>query len=161
MKRREMVIYFVGSIATVMVEDPARAEMVDPTSPSAASLGFVSSYQSVNTSRYPKYKDGQRCGKCALFSISTYDDTIGKCPLYPRFTVSVDSWCSAFAFRAGPTPIAPANQNVNPQTTVQDNKPIVTQNNTMSIKDAKSKCEDLGFLPDSEAFGKCVLKLTQ
>ena len=36
-----------------------------------------------------------------------------------------------------------------------------TQKNSFSMTDAKSKCEDIGFKPDTEGFGKCVLQLTR
>ena len=43
--------------------------------------------------------------------------------------------------------------------------PVTTKNNTQfdlqSLSGAKDKCEELGFKPATEGFGKCVLQLTK
>jgi hypothetical protein len=39
--------------------------------------------------------------------------------------------------------------------------PINPQKNSGSMDVFKSKCKDLGFLPKTEGFGKCVLQLSR
>ena len=59
---------------------------------------------------------------------------------------------SPYATQASSTPMS--------RPTINSNPPPATSN-SISIKDAKSKCSDLGFKTGTEDFGKCVLKLTK
>lgn len=76
--------------------------------------------------------------------------------VYTRFTnyVKYEFQCHGYT-----APLPVVQQAVQPQ--VQS---IAPQNNNTNLKtqieEAKAKCADLGFKANTEAFGKCVLKLT-
>lgn len=48
--------------------------------------------------------------------------------------------------------------NPQPDQKSQELKPPIQ---TLDINDAKAKCADLGFTPNTEGFGKCVLRITK
>jgi hypothetical protein len=58
-----------------------------------------------------------------------------------------------------------AGRNSTPTTTSEQQKKMTTEDqdksSKTSIKEAKLKCEQLGFKPKTEKFGKCVLELTK
>jgi hypothetical protein len=62
---------------------------LDPTDPTAHSLGFVADSS----------KAGQRCGVCMQYQ-GAPTDTRAACSIYPRHSVPVNGWCSAFAQRS-------------------------------------------------------------
>ena len=45
--------------------------------------------------------------------------------------------------------------------TTKDTSDNQRSNNSITLDVAKLKCEELGFKPETEGFGKCVLQLTK
>jgi len=46
-------------------------------------------------------------------------------------------------------------------TAVSENQLKKNQINTLSIDSAKIKCSELGFKPETEGYGKCILQLSR
>lgn len=67
--------------------------------PQAQSLGYVHEATSVNTSKYPRYQDGQACANCALYQGG--DAEWGGCSIFPGRLVKSTGWCSVYAPKAG------------------------------------------------------------
>lgn len=44
---------------------------------------------------------------------------------------------------------------------VKGSTPLKTDENSTAMGQAKSKCLDLGFKPNTDAFGQCILKLSK
>lgn len=144
--------------------------MVNENSPQAMALGYKSHVSTVNINKYPSFSANQRCETCALFQVK-HGASSGGCPLFPGNQVYAFGWCSAYAKRASPhepsqsseiTNLQPiAIQNVsNPQSDIAT-KEQSNQSERLSLEVSKQKCEELGFKPATEAFGKCVLQLTK
>jgi hypothetical protein len=71
---------------------------LDPTDPTAQSLGFVADSSKIVANTNPAFKPGQRCGVCMQYQ-GAPTDTRAACSIYPGHSVSVNGWCSAFAQR--------------------------------------------------------------
>ncbi len=67
--------------------------------PQAQGLGYVHDATTVNTSKYPRYQDGQACANCALYQGG--DAEWGGCSIFPGRLVKATGWCSVYAPKAG------------------------------------------------------------
>jgi High potential iron-sulfur protein len=72
---------------------------LDPTDPTAQSLGFVPDASKVDASANFTFKSGQHCGVCMQYQGKQSDATAG-CSIYPGHSVPSRGWCSAFAQRS-------------------------------------------------------------
>lgn len=77
----------------------AKLPLVEPGSPQAQALGYVSDATQVDKAKYKTYVAGSHCANCALFQ-GQASDTEGGCPLFPGKHVAAKGWCSAWAKKA-------------------------------------------------------------
>lgn len=146
--------------------------MVDENDPQAKALGYKIDGTRVNVNKYPTYAASQRCGTCALF-LGKAGDSSGKCPLFAGGQVSAFGWCAAYARNGGlppevskPKAEATKPQSIENQNGLNSQSSITTKaqadaSERLSLEVSKQKCEELGFKPATEGFGKCVLQLTK
>ena len=99
--RRGFLIASTGIVAATSVAiSPAFAadgQRLDPNSPSAVALGYVTNHQRVDTKRWPKKASAQgadaRCADCALF---TGNGGQGPCRIFKGQLVAANGWCNAW-----------------------------------------------------------------
>lgn len=77
----------------------AKLPLVEPGSPQAQALGYVSDAAQVDKVKYKTFVAGSHCATCALFQ-GKAGDTEGGCPLFPGKHVNAKGWCSAWAKKA-------------------------------------------------------------
>ncbi|MCC5870087.1 MAG: high-potential iron-sulfur protein [Gammaproteobacteria bacterium] len=63
--------------------------------PAAVALGYVHDVADVDTSRFPRYEEGQLCSNCNLIS-GDADASWRPCSIFPGKLVANDGWCSAW-----------------------------------------------------------------
>ena len=169
--RRSFILKTASFCGISIVSDAAIAQaMVNENDPQAIALSYKNDGTRVNVNKYPTYAASQRCGTCALF-LGKAGDSSGKCPLFAGRQVSAFGWCAAYARKGGlpPEVSKPQAEATKPQTIENQNgsnaqQSITTQadaSERLSLEVSKQKCEELGFKPATEAFGKCVLQLTK
>jgi hypothetical protein len=64
--------------------------------PAAASLGYTEDASTVDTSKFPKHKTGERCAGCKYFQAAGSGAQYGPCQLYPGNAVNVNGWCTGY-----------------------------------------------------------------
>jgi High potential iron-sulfur protein len=69
---------------------------LDTKDPTAAALGFAIDASTVDASKHPTYKTGQRCGTCAQFQ-GKPGDARGGCNVFVGHTVPQGGWCQVWA----------------------------------------------------------------
>jgi High potential iron-sulfur protein len=69
---------------------------LDPTDPTAKSLGFVLDSSKVDAAANPTHKPEQRCGTCAQFQGKAGDKT-GGCNIFAGHSVPAAGWCKVWA----------------------------------------------------------------
>ena len=69
---------------------------LDPSDPTAKSLGFLTDASKVDAAANPTYKPGQRCGTCAQFQGKS-TDTMAGCNIFTGHSVPVGGWCKVWA----------------------------------------------------------------
>jgi hypothetical protein len=83
-----------GSLALrsspVMAQDLPRLELDDPA---AVALGYVHDASQVDTSRFPRYAEGQACSNCSLIQ---GEGDWRPCAIFPGKLVANEGWCSAW-----------------------------------------------------------------
>jgi High potential iron-sulfur protein len=78
---------------------PAQADALtplDPSDPTAKSLGFVTDASKVEAAGNPTYKAGQKCGTCAQYQ-GKPGSTTGGCNIFVGHTVPANGWCRVWA----------------------------------------------------------------
>lgn len=69
---------------------------LDPSDPTAKSLGFVVDTSKVDAAANPLHKVTQKCGSCAQFQGKAGDAT-GGCNIFVGHTVPQGGWCKVWA----------------------------------------------------------------
>jgi hypothetical protein len=69
---------------------------LDPSDPTAKSLGFVLDTTKVDDSQNPTHKPTQKCGVCAQFQ-GKAGDTSGGCNIFVGHSVPQGGWCKVWA----------------------------------------------------------------
>jgi hypothetical protein len=98
--RRQFIQIVPLAGASLLVARTAQAQLVAPTDPQAAALGYVADATKADKTKYKTYAAGQHCGNCALFQGKPTDKE-GACPLFAGKKVHATGWCSAYAKKAG------------------------------------------------------------
>jgi len=99
--RRQFLIMSAAGAATLSLNNLAQAQaMVAETDPQAQALGYKADTTKVDTKKYPKHANTQRCNNCALW-IGKADAPAGGCSLFAGKQVHATGWCSAWAKKAG------------------------------------------------------------
>ncbi|TVQ48294.1 MAG: High potential iron-sulfur protein [Gammaproteobacteria bacterium] len=78
--------------AAAVPDGMPRLELDDPA---AVALGYVHDVADVDTSRFPRYEEGQLCSNCRLISGPEEDDW-RPCSIFPGKLVANEGWCSAW-----------------------------------------------------------------
>jgi hypothetical protein len=143
---------------------------LNENSPKALSLRYKTDATTVNAVKFPRYSSGQRCGNCALFQ-GKAGDVSGRCSLVVGDQVSAFGWCDSYVRKGGFSESIESPELSKPQSIENQNgsnsQPSITtkaqanESERLSLDVSKQKCEELGFKPATEAFGKCVLQLTK
>lgn len=69
--------------------------------PLAKSLGYQSNAKSVDKSKFPTYKAGERCGECRFFQGTPGQSSgYGGCQIFAGYSVNADGWCASFNARS-------------------------------------------------------------
>jgi hypothetical protein len=74
--------------------------MLDPSDPTAKSLGFVTDTTKVDAGANPTHKPTQMCGTCAQFQGKPGDAT-GGCNIFAGHSVPKGGWCKVWAQKPG------------------------------------------------------------
>ena len=97
---RRTFLMQVAAAGTVMATTQARAQVkLDEKDPQAVALGYLHDTKKVDTKKYPKHTNDQRCNNCALYQ-GKATDPWGGCPLFGAKQVAGPGWCSAWAKKA-------------------------------------------------------------
>jgi hypothetical protein len=86
----------VGTLATIKVNAQA---MLSESDPQAIALGYKADTTKVDTKKYPKHTNQQKCTNCQVF-VGKSDAAVGGCPLFAGKQVAGPGWCSAWAKKA-------------------------------------------------------------
>lgn len=109
--RRQFVkksLLILGSTPILFRAQASLAEdmPLNPTSPTAAALGYSEDHTKVDLKKYPKKGepggDKQHCSLCALYTeggkkVAGKEGAWGKCAIFPGSLVSEKGWCMSFA----------------------------------------------------------------
>ena len=69
--------------------------------PLAKSLGYQQNAASVDKSKFPTYKAGERCGECRFFQGTAGQSSgFGGCQIFAGYSVNADGWCASFNARS-------------------------------------------------------------
>lgn len=69
--------------------------------PLAKSLGYQESAKNVDKSKFPTYKDGERCGECRFFQGTAGQSSgYGGCQIFAGYSVNAQGWCASFNARS-------------------------------------------------------------
>ena len=94
---RRIFMLQAAACGSVLATGQAFAQAkVDEKDPQAVGLGYVHDTTKVDTKKYPKHSNDQKCGNCALFQGKPTDAWAG-CPLFGTKQVANTGWCSAWA----------------------------------------------------------------
>ncbi|WP_108507820.1 high-potential iron-sulfur protein [Polynucleobacter acidiphobus] len=97
--RRQFLIMSAAGAATLSLNNLAHAQaMVAETDPQAQALGYKADTTKVDTKKYPKHANTQRCDNCALYQPK--GAAAGGCSLFAGKQVAAAGWCSAWAKKA-------------------------------------------------------------
>jgi len=73
---------------------------LDPSDPTAKSLGFVTDTTKVDAGANPTHKPEQKCGTCAQFQ-GKAGDASGGCNIFAGHSVPAGGWCKVWAQKPG------------------------------------------------------------
>jgi hypothetical protein len=101
--RREILRLVCAAVASVgalrvsplLAGQEALPHLTD-ANPAAASLGYTEDASTVDTSKFPKHKVGERCASCRYFQTAGSGTQYGPCQLYPGNAVNLNGWCSGY-----------------------------------------------------------------
>ena len=98
--RRQFMKVSAVSVAALSTAKVAYAQpMLAESDPQAVALGYVENVADVDTAKFPKYKDGQLCNNCQLYTAKT--DDAGACSTFPGKLVVGEGWCNLWVKKAG------------------------------------------------------------
>lgn len=97
--RRQFLILSAAGAATLSLSNLVQAQaMVAETDPQAQALGYKADTTKVDTKKFPKHANEQKCSNCALFQAK--GGNAGGCSLFAGKQVAANGWCSAWAKKA-------------------------------------------------------------
>jgi hypothetical protein len=99
--RRQFMILSAAGACTLALNNKvqAQANMVVPTDPQAAALGYAINATTVSKAKYPQFVAGSHCGNCALYQ-GAAGSAAGACALFAGKQVHSTGWCSAYQKKA-------------------------------------------------------------
>ena len=78
----------------------AQDNALDPENAQAKALGYVSHFEDIDQTKWPRYQAGQKCSNCQLAQGDLTADWMG-CGIFPGKQVASDGWCNAWVARQG------------------------------------------------------------
>ena len=97
--RRQFLLLSAAGAATLSLSNLVQAQaMVAETEPQAQALGYKADTTKVDTKKFPKHTNEQKCSGCALFQAK--GGNAGACSLFAGKQVATNGWCSAWAKKA-------------------------------------------------------------
>ena len=98
--RRQFLILSAAGAATLSLSNLVEAQaMVAETDPQAQALGYKADTTKVDTKKFPKHANEQKCSNCALYQ-GKAGAAAGGCSLFAGKQVAAAGWCSAWAKKA-------------------------------------------------------------
>lgn len=98
--RRQFLIMSAAGAATLSLSNLTQAQaMVAETDPQAQGLGYKADTTKVDTKKFPKHTNDQKCSNCALYQ-GKAGAAAGGCSLFTGKQVAAAGWCSAWAKKA-------------------------------------------------------------
>lgn len=97
-RRVFMMTLAAGTSALAATQALAQAKL-DEKDPQAVALGYVHDTTKVDTKKFPKHSNDQRCDNCTLYQGKPKEAT-GGCPLFAGKVVAAAGWCSAWVKKA-------------------------------------------------------------
>ena len=94
-RRVFMMAVVAGGSALAAGRATAAPKKVEESEPKAASLGYRHDSAQVDKKRFPKHKDGEKCGNCMAF-LGKPGDAWAECDLLADRLVSGTGWCSSY-----------------------------------------------------------------
>ncbi len=76
------------------IDPPAGQAEASPSDALVGAIGYIPDATKVDKKKYPQYKAGQACGKCALYT--KLNDGWGKCQMIANGVVRTSGWCGSF-----------------------------------------------------------------
>lgn len=102
-RRRFLFQAGMGGVAVLGMQSLAAgaAEMpaVDPSGPQASALGYVVDGSTTDTAKFPRYRAGQECVNCQLYT-GDAAAAAGGCLLFAGKSVAAKGWCNSWAQKA-------------------------------------------------------------
>ena len=87
----------LAGTSAALAQTPA---MVNEKDAQAAALGYAADTTKVDTKKFPKHTNDQKCSNCQLYT-GKPKDTSGPCSLFAGKHVAANGWCSAWVKKAG------------------------------------------------------------
>ncbi|HEY6453518.1 MAG TPA: high-potential iron-sulfur protein [Steroidobacteraceae bacterium] len=99
----KQVVLLLGAAAAVRPGQSAHAAEdlphLDPSDPTAKSLGYHSDSKSVDAKAFPMYKAGSACNNCLQFR-GTPGQAWGPCNIFAGKAVNANGWCQVYVKKA-------------------------------------------------------------
>jgi hypothetical protein len=83
---------------TALLSRAEAAANVDPNSPQAKSLGYITDATKVDAKANPNYKAGQLCSNC-LQATGKPGDAMVPCNIFAQQLVAAKGWCKVYVKR--------------------------------------------------------------
>ena len=97
--RRQFMMVSAASVAALATSKIAYAQpMIAETEPQAVALGYKHNVKDVDKAKFPKYKPGQLCNNCQLYTAKSDKD--GLCTIFPGKLVAGEGWCNLWIKKA-------------------------------------------------------------
>ena len=98
----KQVMLLMGVAATVRPGQSARAAdlpHLDPSDPTAKSLGYTPDAKTVDAKTYAMFKPGSACNNCMQFQ-GKAGDAWGPCTIFAGKQVNANGWCQVYVKKA-------------------------------------------------------------
>ena len=97
--RRTFMTTVAATTAAMMTNRSFAQTKLDETNSQAVALAYVHNSSKVDSKKYPKHTNSQRCGNCILWQ-SKATDPWGNCPVFAGKQVNANGWCNMWAKKA-------------------------------------------------------------
>ncbi len=97
--RRSFMVTFAATSAAMMTNQSFAQTKLDEKNSQAVALASVHDSAKVDSKKYPKHTNSQRCGNCILWQSKT-TDSWGNCPAFAGKQVNANGWCNVWAKKA-------------------------------------------------------------
>jgi hypothetical protein len=98
----KQVALLLGAAAAVRPGQSVQAAdlpHIDPSDPTAKSLGYTNDSKGVDAKAFPMYKPGSACNNCMQFQ-GKAGDAWGPCSIFAGKQVNANGWCQVYVKKA-------------------------------------------------------------